>query len=85
MQTLEANARNARVAGLVEGLLARGGRRVAAAPDARLADLGLNSADMVDLMLSVEAEFDVTIPQREITPENFLTVSAIERLLDRLA
>ncbi len=30
--------------------------------------------DMVNLMLGVEAEFDFTIPQPEITPENFQSV-----------
>ena len=34
--------------------------------------------DMVNLMLGVEAEFDFTIPQSEITPENFQSVEALE-------
>jgi acyl carrier protein len=36
---------------------------------------------MVTLMLGVEAEFDIEIPQSAMTPENFDTVAAIERLL----
>jgi acyl carrier protein len=53
-------------------------------PDARLADIGLTSMDMVNLMLAVEAEFDMMIPQADITPENFQSVDAMERLVRRL-
>ena len=37
--------------------------------------------DMVNLMLGVEAEFDLTIPQSEITPDNFQSVRALERMI----
>jgi acyl carrier protein len=37
--------------------------------------------DMVALMLKVEAEFDLTLPQPEITPENFQSVKTLERLI----
>jgi acyl carrier protein len=36
---------------------------------------------MVNLMLGVEAEFDFTIPQSEITPENFQSVETLERMV----
>jgi acyl carrier protein len=52
-------------------------------PDSRLADIGLTSMDMVNLMLGVEAEFDFTIPQSEITPENFRSVGTLERMIVR--
>jgi acyl carrier protein len=52
--------------------------------DARLSDLGLSSIKMVSLMLAVEAAFDITIPQSEITPENFHSISTIEALVVRL-
>jgi acyl carrier protein len=32
-------------------------------------------------MLGVEAEFDFTIPQSEITPENFQSVKTLERMV----
>jgi acyl carrier protein len=44
-------------------------------------DIGLTSMDMVSLMLAVEAEFDFTIPQSEITPENFQSVRALELMI----
>jgi acyl carrier protein len=36
---------------------------------------------MVNLMLEVEAEFDFTIPQAEITPENFRSIRTLERMI----
>jgi acyl carrier protein len=36
---------------------------------------------MVNLMLGVEAEFDFTIPQEQITPENFQSLRTLERLV----
>jgi acyl carrier protein len=45
--------------------------------------IGLASVDMVNLMLGVEAEFDLTIPQCEITPDNFRSVQMIERMIAR--
>jgi acyl carrier protein len=36
-------------------------------------------------MLSIEVEFDLSIPQHEITPENFRSISSIGALLVRLS
>jgi acyl carrier protein len=46
-----------------------------------LREVGLTSLDMASLVLSVEAEFDLMIPERHITPANFRTVSAITALV----
>jgi acyl carrier protein len=55
-------------------------------PESRLVDIGLDSMDMVALMLKVEAEFDLTLPQPEITPENFQSVKTMElMILNQLA
>ena len=53
-------------------------------PESRLVDIGLSSMDMVQLMLKVEAEFDLTLPQPEITPENFQSVKTLEVMMKRL-
>jgi acyl carrier protein len=50
-------------------------------PQTRLVDVGLTSMDMVNLMLGVEAEFDFTIPQSEITPENFQSIETLQRMI----
>jgi acyl carrier protein len=52
--------------------------------DARLSELGMSSIKMVNLMLAVEGEFDLSIPQQDITPNNFRSVTSIEALLERL-
>ena len=70
-----------RVFALVATILQQNSIAVEVHPETRLADVGLTSMDMVNLMLGVEAEFDLTIPQSEITPENFCSIHALERML----
>ena len=51
----------------------------------RLIDDGLlDSLDIVNIVAELDSEFDIEIPVEEITPENFNSVSAINRLVDRL-
>jgi acyl carrier protein len=52
--------------------------------EGRLSELGMSSLKMVNLMLAVEGAFDLTIPQSDITPDNFRSVASIEALLQRL-
>ena len=52
--------------------------------DARLSELGMSSIKMVNLMLAVESEFDLTIPQGDITPDNFRSLASVEALVARL-
>jgi acyl carrier protein len=52
--------------------------------EARLSELGMSSIKMVNLMLAVEEEFDLTIPQGDITPDNFRSVATVEALVARL-
>ncbi|CCE07468.1 putative Acyl carrier protein (ACP) [Bradyrhizobium sp. STM 3843] len=80
MQALETNIRS-RIETLVREILAQNSVSVALSPEALLVDVGLTSMDMVNLMLAVEAEFDFTIPQELITPENFQSVATLERLV----
>jgi acyl carrier protein len=53
-------------------------------PDLDLREIGLTSLDMVDLVLSVECEFDLQIPEAQITPANFRSISAIDALVSAL-
>jgi acyl carrier protein len=39
---------------------------------------------MVNLMLAVEAEFDLRIPEAQMTPQNFRSISAINTLVSTL-
>ena len=70
-----------RITGLVKSILEQNAITVDVALDTHLVDVGLTSMDMVNLMLGVEAEFDFTIPQGEITPENFQSVETLRRLV----
>jgi acyl carrier protein len=53
-------------------------------PHEDLREAGLTSLDMVSLVLSVESEFDIKIPECEITPRNFRSIATIETLIGRL-
>lgn len=80
MQAFDTDVR-VRIINLVKGILAQNSLSTDITPQAKLVDAGLTSMDMVNLMLGVEAEFDFTIPQSEITPENFQTVETLERMV----
>jgi len=70
-----------RIVKVVRSILEDNGIEGEIGVESLLVDLGLTSMDMVDLMLGVEAEFDLTIPQAEITPENFRSVKTLEQML----
>lgn len=70
-----------RVLSVVRSVLAQNAIIVDVHPESRLVDIGLDSMDMVELMLKVEAEFDLTLPQPEITPENFQSVKTMELMI----
>jgi acyl carrier protein len=81
--TIETPA-DAAVAGVVRRILEA---RAIAHPVQREDDLreaGLTSLDMVSLVLSVESEFGIKVPEREITPANFRSIATIETLVTRL-
>jgi acyl carrier protein len=70
-----------RLLALVRSILDQNAIAANLQPATLLVDVGLTSMDMVNLMLAVEAEFDFTIPQSEITPENFQSVETLKRLV----
>jgi len=66
---------------LVRRILAQRSIDAAVCADDDLRQIGLTSLDMVDLVLSVESAFDLSIPEIDITPANFRSISAIEALV----
>ncbi|HEY2883697.1 MAG TPA: phosphopantetheine-binding protein [Rhizomicrobium sp.] len=80
MPSFDADIRS-RIVILVKGILEQNSISGELTADAPLVDVGLTSMDMVNLMLGVEAEFDFTIPQDKITPENFQSVATLERMV----
>jgi acyl carrier protein len=70
-----------RVLALVKAILEQNAITTGIDSDSLLVDVGLTSMDMVNLMLGVEAEFDFTIPQSEITPENFQSIKTLQSMI----
>ncbi len=80
MQAFDADVQQ-RILALVQSILVQNAIAAKLDPESLLVDVGLTSMDMVNLMLGVEAEFDFTIPQSEITPENFQSVKTLQRMI----
>ncbi len=74
-------AANDRVTALVRQILAKRSVDRPIGRDEDLTAAGLSSLDMVNLMLAVESEFAVKIPDRDMTPANFRTVARIDALI----
>ena len=74
-----------RVAELVRRLLAKRSIERPIGRDDDLSASGLSSLDLVNLMLSVETEFDIKIPDREMTPANFRSIARIDALVRTLS
>ena len=70
-----------RITAIAVRMLLKRGLNTVPGSDENLRDAGLTSLDMVNLMLAIEAEFDIEIPQSAMTPDNFDTVAAIESLV----
>ena len=73
-----------RIAELVRQLLAKRAIDRTVGDDDELGDNGLSSLDIVNLMLAVESEFDLSIPERDMRPANFRTIARIEALVASL-
>ncbi len=73
-----------RITALVRAILAKRSVARSVGRDDELSDCGISSLDMVNLMLAVETEFDLKIPDRDMTPSNFRTVARIQTLVEKL-
>lgn len=82
----DANAQSVekRIAGLVQRLLAEHSIDRVVSPEEDLRLAGLSSLDMVSLVLSVEEEFELMVPEGNIMPSNFRSVASISRLVETL-
>ena len=73
-----------RVSALVRQFLTKRSVDRTVGRDDDLTESGLSSLDIVNLMLAVESEFDVKIPDRDMTPANFRTIARIDELVSTL-
>lgn len=73
-----------RVGAVVQHLLARRSITREVGPQDDLRQVGFTSLDMISLVLSLEGEFGITVPEASIKPANFRSVEAISRLVTSL-
>ena len=73
-----------RITGLIRNVLVERSIERPVSTDDDLRDIGLTSLDMVSLVLLVEAEFDVRIPESKITPASFRSIRAMSALITEL-
>ena len=74
-----------RVAKIVAGLLPEGDRAKPIAHDEPLTTAGLNSLGMVNLLLEIEANFNITVPASLVVPKSFRSIHSIARLIESIA
>jgi acyl carrier protein len=74
-----------RVAALVRKGLDKESIDKPVAADDDLRASGLSSLGLVNLMLSVETEFDLTFTERDMTPANFRSITRIVELVRALS
>ena len=72
------------MAGVVQRLLVERSLSPAIQPNDDLRLAGLTSLDMISLVLAVEAEFGLLVPETHIKPDNFQSVAAISGLMTTL-
>jgi acyl carrier protein len=70
-----------RVAALVRKVMEKRAIARSVGVDDDLRAGGLSSLDLVNLMLSVESDFSLNIPERDMTPANFRSISRIVDLV----
>lgn len=82
--TLEWRALRERLMTVVKRVIGSDAALDSAAADLQFSALGISSLKMVNLMLAVELEFDLAIPQTDITAENFHSIASVHAMLARL-
>lgn len=78
--TVAASAQH-RITDAVAGLLSPRLKQRHLAPNDELRKSGLSSLDLVKLVLKLEQEFQLVIPEQAITPHNFTSIASIDNLL----
>jgi acyl carrier protein len=74
-----------RVAKIVARLLPERARATPIANDEPLTTAGLNSLGMVNLLLEIEANFNITVPTKLVAPKTFRSIHSIARLIESIA
>jgi acyl carrier protein len=53
-------------------------------PDDTLANQGISSLNMMQILQKVESEFNMEIPPEELIPENFVSLSTMRIMIDKI-
>ncbi len=70
-----------RIVEIVSDLMRRRQLPLPVKVDQNLREAGLKSLDLVNMMLAIEDEFGIEIPQDRLTMDHFRSIGAIERLV----
>lgn len=82
MQQAEIQSVTVRTMALAHEIAARHSVTAEFRPADALVDVGLTSLDLVNLMLAIEAEFDIMIPPACLNPKNFHSIEAISKMVE---
>jgi acyl carrier protein len=50
-----------------------------------LQNAGIDSFSMIEILLFIQSKYNMLVPDNELTPENFRTLSALARLVNKLS
>jgi acyl carrier protein len=81
---LPGSLRRERLRRLVVGLIATTSPCRPFSDDETLTEIGVTSADMVALLLAVESEFGVEVPDHEIVADSFRSIDTMDGMMQRL-
>ena len=81
---MQLDTARAKIYTIVHDLLRRRELPLAVGVDQSLVDAGLQSMDLVTMMLAIEDEFGFEIPRSHLTVDNFRTVRSIELMIDEI-
>jgi acyl carrier protein len=73
-----------RISHAVAGLLSPRLKNRHLEPGDDLRKAGLSSLDLVKLVLKLEQDFQLMIPEQSITPQNFASIASIDSLISGL-
>ena len=71
-----------RVAEIIARLLPNRGSVDRISSDEPLTEAGLDSMGMVNLLLEIEASFNISISPRLVTPKSFRSIHSVSRLIE---
>jgi acyl carrier protein len=85
MRDASSSAALARISEIIHDLMRRRQLPPPTSIDQSLREVGLKSLDFVTIMMAIEDEFAIDIPQHELTLDNFQSIETIGRLVSGIS